>query len=52
MFEMRELRLGQGTGNFVEVLSGLEPGEQVVTEGGFYLKSLVMKEEMGEGHSH
>lgn len=51
-FEMRELRLGQGSGNFVEVLSGLEPGEQVVTEGGFYLKSLVMKEEMGEGHSH
>ncbi len=49
-FELRELELDKESGEFVEVLSGLEPGEQVVTEGGFYLKSLVMKEEMGEGH--
>jgi cobalt-zinc-cadmium efflux system membrane fusion protein len=51
-FEMRELSLGPASGDFVAVLDGLEPGDKVVTEGGFYLKSIVLKEEMGEGHAH
>ncbi|MEQ9618901.1 MAG: efflux RND transporter periplasmic adaptor subunit [Deltaproteobacteria bacterium] len=51
-FELRELELGNESGNFVEVLKGLTPGEKVVTTGGFYLKSLLLKEEMGEEHAH
>lgn len=51
-FDMREISPGRESGGFVEVLDGLEPGDEVVTEGGFYLKSVVLKEEMGEGHAH
>ncbi len=51
-FQMREIVTGRDAGGYIEVLSGLSPGERVVTGGGFYLKSLVLKEEMGEGHAH
>lgn len=51
-YELRSIMLGPESGEFVEVISGLEPGEKVVTTGGFYLKSLLLKEEMGEGHAH
>ncbi|MBI3301381.1 MAG: efflux RND transporter periplasmic adaptor subunit [Deltaproteobacteria bacterium] len=46
----RELTLGKDSGPAVEVLSGLTEGERVVTEGAFYLKSSLLKEEMGEEH--
>lgn len=45
---MRELGLGKDSGPEVEVLAGLTEGERVVTEGAFYLKSTLLKEEMGE----
>lgn len=51
-FQMREIVTGRDAGEYVEILSGLSPGERVVTDGGFYLKSLELKEEMGEGHGH
>lgn len=51
-FELREVELGMESGEFVEVLSGLNSGDRVVTEGGFYLKSVLLKEEIGEGHEH
>jgi len=51
-FEMREVSLGQNTGDYIQVIKGLSPGDRVVTEGGFYLKSALLKEEMGEGHAH
>jgi cobalt-zinc-cadmium efflux system membrane fusion protein len=51
-FELRELELGKRAGDYVQVVDGVEPGETVVTTGGFYLKSLILKEEMGEGHAH
>ncbi len=47
-YQMRELALGQEAGVDVEVLSGLAADERVVTEGAFYLKATVLKEEMGE----
>ena len=51
-FELIEVEQGMESEDFVEVMNGLKPGEMVVTTGGFYLKSLLLKEEMGEGHSH
>lgn len=39
-------------GGYVEVLSGIEAGEQVVVAGTFFLKSKARGEELGGGHSH
>lgn len=52
VFVSRDLQLGRDSGPYTEVLAGLSEGELVVTEGGFYLKSTLLKEEMGEGHGH
>ena len=52
VFEAREITAGRDSGEYVEVLSGVSSGDEVVTEGGFYLKSLMLKDEMGEGHAH
>jgi len=51
-FEMRGVSLGQNSGDYVQVLKGLSPGDKVVTEGGFDLKSIHLKEELGGGHAH
>ena len=50
VFAVRDVRLGQRAASYVEVLDGVREGEQVVTEGGFALKSTLLKEEMGEEH--
>ncbi len=47
-FERRVLRLGAEEGGKVQVLEGLAPGEHVVTEGSFILKSEMLKGELGE----
>lgn len=49
VFVPRELQVGRTAGSYIEVVAGVKEGEQVVTEGGFYLKSTVLKEELGEG---
>ena len=36
--ELRNVRLGERRGDFVAIVSGLKPGERVVTSGGFKLK--------------
>jgi cobalt-zinc-cadmium efflux system membrane fusion protein len=38
-FEERKVKLGSQSGDFVEVLEGLRPGERVVTEGSFDLRA-------------
>jgi cobalt-zinc-cadmium efflux system membrane fusion protein len=38
-FVEREVRLGEPSGNRVEVLAGLTPGEQVVADGSFFLRA-------------
>jgi cobalt-zinc-cadmium efflux system membrane fusion protein len=43
---VRSLTLGRQTGDLVEVHAGLQPGERVVTDGGFTLKSLLLKDEL------
>lgn len=49
-FERRELTLGEQTDQWVEVRSGIQPGEVVVTQGSFYLKSILKREEIGGEH--
>lgn len=51
-FEMKKVTIGNKTGDYVKVFKGIKPGERVVTKGGFYLKSSLLKDEMGEGHAH
>ena len=38
-FVEREVRLGQTSGEQVEVVSGLQPGDVVVTEGSFFVRA-------------
>jgi membrane fusion protein, heavy metal efflux system len=51
-FVRREVVLGVETDGFVEIRSGIELGENVVSQGAFILKSELAKESMGGGHSH
>ena len=51
-FEMRELKIVKSSSSYIEILEGLNIGEKVVTEGGFHLKSVFLKKELGGGHSH
>lgn len=41
-FERRDVTLGRRAGDAVEVVAGIEPGDQVVTAGGFALKSRLL----------
>jgi len=43
-YTVRPVVVGRTSGNDAEVRSGLATGERVVTEGSFYLKSIVLKE--------
>ena len=38
-FVEREVRLGQASGEQVEVVSGVQPGDVVVTEGSFFIRA-------------
>lgn len=51
-FEKRTVSLGPEAQGYYPVLSGLQPGERVVTQGAFILKSELHKEGMEEGHAH
>jgi len=46
--ETRDVRTGVETREFAEVLDGLLVGEKIVVEGGFFLKSELAKETVGE----
>jgi multidrug efflux pump subunit AcrA (membrane-fusion protein) len=47
-FEKRPVKLGMEQRGRAQVLEGLKAGENVVTEGGFILKSEMLKGELGE----
>jgi cobalt-zinc-cadmium efflux system membrane fusion protein len=49
-YEVRMLELGRRHGEWVEVLGGLEPGAQYVTENSYLLKADV--EKSGASHDH
>jgi len=47
-FERREVHLGKSIKPYVEVISGLAPGESIAVDGCFELKSLFMKDLLAE----
>ncbi len=49
-FERRNVTLGTSSGGLVQVREGLKAGEQIVVEGGFSLKSELMKGQISHGH--
>jgi multidrug efflux pump subunit AcrA (membrane-fusion protein) len=48
-YEEKAVELGRIQGDYVEIVSGLEPGSKVVTKGTFVLKSEKVKGEL-KGH--
>ena len=47
LFEKRVVRVGEHGDEWVEVLSGVQKGEEVVTTGSFYVKSALLREQIG-----
>jgi membrane fusion protein, heavy metal efflux system len=50
-FEARDVELGGVSGGYQRVISGLKPGDRIVSKGSFTLKTQLLKGEMGE-HGH
>jgi cobalt-zinc-cadmium efflux system membrane fusion protein len=50
-FEARDIEVGGAVGGYQRVISGLKPGERIVSKGSFTLKTQLLKGEMGE-HGH
>lgn len=48
-FVRRSVKTGRTFFDMIEVLEGLRPGDRIVTEGAFLLKSDVLREKMGAG---
>ena len=49
-YEVRMLELGRKDGDFVEVLGGIDPGENYVTANSFLIKADI--EKSGASHDH
>ncbi len=49
-FEVRMLELGESNGDYVEVLGGLKPGTEYVTDNSFILKADVLKNNASHDH--
>ena len=51
-YERVPVTVGRRSGPWVEILGGLAPGEEIVTQGSFILKSEMLRAQMGHGHEH
>ncbi|MCA9013660.1 MAG: efflux RND transporter periplasmic adaptor subunit [Planctomycetaceae bacterium] len=49
-FERRDVSFGATSNGMIQISEGLKPGEKVVIEGGFSLKSELMKGQISHGH--
>jgi cobalt-zinc-cadmium efflux system membrane fusion protein len=49
---LQEVVTGRQADGWIEIREGLATGDEIATAGVFYLKSLILKSEMGEGHAH
>jgi cobalt-zinc-cadmium efflux system membrane fusion protein len=45
-FEKRVVEVGERSGDWVEIRSGLRAGERIVSEGAFYVKSALLKDQI------
>jgi cobalt-zinc-cadmium efflux system membrane fusion protein len=45
-FEVRDVKLGQSSGDMVKILDGLKEGESIVTQGAFVLKSELLEDQI------
>ncbi len=52
VFSTQPVTLGRENKRQVEVLSGLQVGSSLVVEGGFILKSELLRGQLGHGHDH
>ena len=46
------VQTGMAASGWTEITVGLAAGDEVVTQGAFLVKSLMLKSQMGEGHAH
>lgn len=51
-YKMKEVRVGNKFDGDIEILEGLNEGDEIVTKGAFYLKSELQKEMLGHDHAH
>jgi len=51
-YKKQEVTLGQSDGDRIQVLSGLNPGDKVVTKGVYQVKLASVSSVIPEGHSH
>ena len=51
-FHPTEVEVGATYGDEREILDGLNEGDRIAISGAFYLKSLLLKSELGDGHVH
>lgn len=47
-FKPREVDVASVSGDQAEITGGLKPGDRIVVDGGIYLKSTLLKEELGD----
>ena len=48
LFEKRSVQTGRQQNGLIEITGGLQPGERVVTRGGFFIKSEFLKSTLSE----
>lgn len=51
-FHAEKVEPGPSIGGWTVIRTGLEEGEEIAVSGVFYLKSLLLKSSLGEGHGH
>ena len=48
----QSIETGETYGEWTEVKAGLAAGDEIVVQGAFLIKSLLLKSQMGQGHGH
>ncbi|MBO6514828.1 MAG: hypothetical protein JJ974_12770 [Phycisphaerales bacterium] len=49
---MQAVTTGRASDGLIEIIEGLNKDSKVVVEGGFVLKSELMRGQLGHGHAH